>query len=92
MCIAITRENLLFVEYALQHGFDVNQLIYHIFTQLPREIDSSNLEILRYLIENGADVIQCDQNRNMDEGTVIKMISSNIVNEVMMGIMNNKGN
>ncbi len=40
-------------------------------------------DITKYLIENGADVTQCDQNRNMDEWLVIEMVDLNITNEMM---------
>ena len=61
--------NLLLVQYAIQHGVNKNQPISKTHTPLTLSI-SKHLRITKYLIENGADVMICDQNRNMNKWTV----------------------
>ena len=80
---AIDQNNLLLVQYAIQNGFDVNQPINKTITPLMYAIQKKNWDIIKFLIENGADVIQCDQNRNIEEETMAKVMSSNIVIQMM---------
>ncbi len=81
---AIFYEKLLLVQYAIQNGIDVNHPINTTYTPLTLAFEKYNLKIAQYLIENGADVIQSDQNRNMNEQLVTKMINANIVVNYMM--------
>ncbi len=53
------------MKYAVKNGFDVNQPINKEDTPLTLAIARSHSDVAKYVIENGADVIQCDQNRNM---------------------------
>ncbi len=67
---------MLLVQYAIRNGFDVNQPISDEFAPLTFAISWGCFDVAKYLIENGAAVIQCDQNRNMSEWLLRIMINS----------------
>ena len=69
---------LWFVQFAIQKGIDVNCLINKAHTALTSALSRNVVDISNYLIENGADVFQCDQNRNMSEELVMLIAESTL--------------
>ena len=80
---AINIGNVLLVQYAIQHGVDVNQPICEAYTPLSLAIQIEHSEMVKYLIQNGADVTICDQNRNMEYELVRSVINSIEIKSMM---------